>query len=56
MARFYAIVTGIVPIGIENYVELETATGTLAISSKRGVDIFHAGAAEPAANRCIVEF
>jgi len=54
LARFYATVTGIVPVGIEHYAELETATGVLAISSKRGVDIFNAGAAEPAANRSVI--
>jgi len=54
LARFYATVTGIVPVGIEDYVELETASGTLAISSKRGVDTFYAGAAEPAANRSVI--
>jgi len=54
LARFYAAITGIVPVGIDDYVELETATGVLAISSKRGEDIFHAGAAEPAANRSVV--
>jgi predicted enzyme related to lactoylglutathione lyase len=57
LARFYSTVIGIVPVGIEDYVEFETATGVLAISSKRGVDIFNAGAAVPAANRSvIVEF
>ena len=57
LAQFYSDVTGIVPVGIEDYVEFDTATGVLAISSKRGVDIFNAGAAEPAANRSvIVEF
>ena len=57
LARFYAAITGFKPVGIEDYVELETAAGTLAISSKRAVDIFNAGAAIAAANRSvIVEF
>ena len=57
LARFYSVITGFTPVGIEDYVELETPTGTLAISSKRAVDIFNAGAAVPAANRsAIVEF
>ena len=57
LAQFYSAITGFNPVGIEDYVELETAAGTLAISSQRGVDIFHAGAAVPAANRSvIVEF
>ncbi len=57
LARFYSVITGFTQVGIEDYVELETPTGTLAISSKRAVDIFNAGAAVPAANRsAIVEF
>ena len=57
LAQFYSAITGIIPAGIEDYVEFETATGILAISSKRGVDIFNAGAAVPAANRsAILEF
>jgi predicted enzyme related to lactoylglutathione lyase len=57
LARFYWVITGFTPVGIEDYVELETPTGTLAISSKRAVDIFNAGAAVAAANRsAIVEF
>jgi predicted enzyme related to lactoylglutathione lyase len=57
LARFYAAITGFKPVGIEDYVELETPAGTLAISSKRAVDIFNAGAAIAAANRSvIVEF
>jgi predicted enzyme related to lactoylglutathione lyase len=54
LARFYAAVTGLVPVGIDDYVELETATGILAISSQRGVDAFYAGAAEPSANRSVI--
>ena len=57
LARFYREVTGIAPVGNEDYVELETAVGTLAISSQRGVDVFNAGAAVPASNRtAIIEF
>jgi predicted enzyme related to lactoylglutathione lyase len=54
LARFYSAITGLQPVGIEDYVELETPTGTLAISSKRAVDIFNAGAAVPAANRSVI--
>jgi predicted enzyme related to lactoylglutathione lyase len=54
LVQFYSTITGIVPVGIEDYAEFETATGILAISSKRGVDIFNAGAAEPAANRSVI--
>ncbi len=42
------------PIGSEDYVELRNSGSTLAISSKRSVDLFNAGAAEPAANRSVV--
>jgi uncharacterized glyoxalase superfamily protein PhnB len=45
---------GIAPIGSEDYVELRLAGSTLAISSKRSVDLFNAGAAEPAANRSLI--
>ena len=54
LVLFYSTVTRIVPIGIEDYAEFETATGILAISSKRGVDIFNAGAADAAANRSVI--
>ena len=53
LARFYEAVLGIAPIGSEDYVELRGAGSTLAISSKRSVDLFNAGAAEPAANRSV---
>ena len=57
LAQFYQEITGIAPIGSEDYVELRTHGGALAISSKRSVDLFNAGAAEPGANRsAIVEF
>ena len=54
LARFYQEITGIPPIGSEDYVELKTVGATLAISSKRSVDLFNAGAAEPAANRSVI--
>lgn len=54
LAQFYWDVLGIVPIGSEDYMELRTDGSTLAISSKRSVDLFNAGAAEPAANRSVV--
>jgi catechol 2,3-dioxygenase-like lactoylglutathione lyase family enzyme len=57
LAQFYQEITGIAPIGSEDYVELRTHGSALAISSKRSVDLFNAGAAELAANRSvIVEF
>ncbi|PYX64943.1 MAG: glyoxalase [Acidobacteria bacterium] len=54
LARFYEEVLGIAPIGSEDYVELRGLGGTLAISSKRSVDLFSAGAAEAAANRSVI--
>ena len=54
LARFYQEITGIPPVGSEDYVELKTGGVTLAISSKRSVDLFNAGAAEPAANRSMI--
>lgn len=54
LARFYEEVLGIAPIGSEDYMELRTPGSTLAISSKRSVDLFNAGAAEPAANRSVI--
>lgn len=57
LAQFYQQVTGIIPVGSDDYVEFHTSGGTLSISSKRSVDLFNAGAAEPAANHsAIVEF
>lgn len=54
LARFYEEVLGIAPIGSEDYVEFRGSGSSLAISSKRSVDIFGAGAAEPAANRSVI--
>lgn len=54
LARFYEELLGIAPIGSEDYVELRGLGSTLAISSKRSVDLFNAGAAEPAANRSVI--
>jgi catechol-2,3-dioxygenase len=51
LARFYQEILGIAPIGSEDYAELRTGGSTLAISSKRSVDLFNAGAAEAAANQ-----
>lgn len=54
LSKFYQEITGIVPVGSEDYVELRNPGSTLAISSKRSVDLFNGGAAEPAANRSVV--
>jgi catechol 2,3-dioxygenase-like lactoylglutathione lyase family enzyme len=54
LARFYEEVLGIASVGSDDYVELRVPGSTLAISSKRSVDIFNAGAAEPAANHSVI--
>ena len=54
LMRFYRQITGIIPLGSDDYAELRAAGIRLAISSKRSVDLFNAGAAEPAANRSVV--
>ena len=54
LAGFYEEVLGVAPIGSEDYAELRTDGITLAISSKRSVNLFNAGAAEPEANRSLI--
>src|SRR5215467_10885493 len=54
LARFYEELLGVVPIGSEDYVELRVPGSTLAISSKRSVDLFNAAAAQPAANHSVI--
>jgi len=54
LARFYEELLGVAPIGSEHYVELRVSGITLAISSKCSVDLFNAGAAQPAANRSVI--
>src|SRR5215470_12878780 len=54
LARFYEELLGIAPIGSDDYVEMRGPQSFLAISSKRSVDLFNAGAAEPAANRSVI--
>ena len=54
LAAFYREVLGVDAIGSEDYVQLHSDGTGLALSSKRSVDIFHAGAAEAKANRSVV--
>lgn len=54
LARFYEEITRITPIGSEDYVEFRTPGTTFAISSKRSIDLFSAGAAQAAANHSVV--
>jgi len=57
LARFYQRITGIAPVGNEDYAEIRTPGGTLAIGSLRSMQRYGAGAAVAAANRsAIVEF
>jgi predicted enzyme related to lactoylglutathione lyase len=54
LSRFYENVLRVTAIGSEDYVELRGVGSALAISSKRSVDLFNAGAAEPRANRSVI--
>ena len=57
LARFYKQITGIAPVGNDDYQEVRTSGGTLAIGSQRSMELYGAGAAVPAANRtAVVEF
>src|SRR5258708_23730932 len=57
LARFYQQITGIAPVGNDDYQEVRTSRGTLAIGSQRSMELYGAGAAVPASNRsAIVEF
>src|SRR5262245_45222438 len=54
LAEFYRQVTGISPVGSEDYVAFATAAGTLALSSARTVARYNAGAAIPGSNRSVI--
>lgn len=57
LAGFYKEITGIAPVGTEDYVEFRTSSGTLALTSQRAMDQHGAGGATAAANHSsIVEF
>ena len=58
LVAFYERVTGVAASwATEDFAELHTTSGTLAVGSTRTVALFGAGVAEPAANRsAIVEF
>jgi catechol 2,3-dioxygenase-like lactoylglutathione lyase family enzyme len=58
MVRFYEEITGLAPTWYsEDFAELVTPSCTLAIGSKRTMDMFGAGAARPADNHtAIIEF
>ena len=55
LASFYAKATGVEPtFYTEDFAELSTAHGTLAIGSTRTVPLFAPGAARPASNRTVI--
>jgi predicted enzyme related to lactoylglutathione lyase len=54
LARFYEQITGIIPAGTEDYVELETAPSGIAISSEAAINMLNAGAAKSRANYSMI--
>lgn len=55
LAGFYAKATGVEPtFYTEDFAELSTAHGTLAIGGTRTVPLFAPGAARPASNRTVI--
>jgi catechol 2,3-dioxygenase-like lactoylglutathione lyase family enzyme len=54
LAKFYEKITGIVPVGNEDFVQLETAGGILAISSIHAMERYLPGVGSPAANRSVI--
>jgi predicted enzyme related to lactoylglutathione lyase len=55
LAEFYSHVLGVSSVGSDDYVEFRLQHGVaIAISSKRSIDLFGGGAAEPAANRSVI--
>ena len=54
LARFYEAITGITPVGVEDYKEFQTRGGAFAISSQEKTDLHGAGAATSGANRSMI--
>lgn len=54
LAAFYQRITGVAPLGNEDFVEVRTAGVVLAICSRRSVDQDNAGAAVAGANRSVI--
>jgi len=54
LKRFYEDITGMTPAGDDRYVEFHAPELTLAISSRRMIDLHSAGAAKPKANRSMI--
>jgi catechol 2,3-dioxygenase-like lactoylglutathione lyase family enzyme len=54
LASFYQRITGVKPVGNEDFVDVRTAGAVLAICSRRSVDQDNAGAAVAGANRSVI--
>ncbi|HEY0945735.1 MAG TPA: VOC family protein [Opitutaceae bacterium] len=54
LARFYRAITGITPVGSDDYVEFAHGDSVLALCSQEAMELFGAGAAIPASNRTVV--
>jgi catechol 2,3-dioxygenase-like lactoylglutathione lyase family enzyme len=55
LADFYERATGVQPVrASEDFAELRTASGTLAIASTRTVQMFGPGAARPSGNHSVI--
>jgi catechol 2,3-dioxygenase-like lactoylglutathione lyase family enzyme len=55
LGQFYREITGITPVGSEEYLEIRSASGiTLALCSQRAMALFGASAAVAAANRSVI--
>lgn len=54
LAEFYRQLTGISPVGNEDYVAFATTAGTLALSSVRAVARYNAAAAVAGSNRSVI--
>jgi predicted enzyme related to lactoylglutathione lyase len=54
LSRFYASMCGIPAYGSDEYVELRTPMGTVAITSQRAMGLYGVGSADPSARRSMV--
>ena len=54
LARFYEGITGVAPVGNEDFVEVRTAGSVLAICSQRSVEKDNASAAVAGENRSMI--
>ena len=54
LSRFYQAITGVTPVGNDDFVEIRTAGSVLAICSQRSVERDNASAAVAAQNRSMI--